>query len=174
MAFPDRTVNKKKFPEAYARIRPFLEELEIAYARTTGGDNDGFALPEDFYNWVPTAHHRNPDLMEYIDKFLSFEVDKAYIASRGPLLFYLWGHAFEFERNQNWDLLDRILERLSGREDIWYATNIELYEYISAYRSLVYSADNTIVYNPTVKTLWFDREGKQYKIAPGETLNIND
>lgn len=174
MAFPDRTVNKKKCPEAYARIRPFLEELEIAYARTTGGDNDGFALPEDFYNWVPTAHHKNPEVMDYIEKFLSIEVDKAYSAARTPRLFYLWGHAFEFENDQNWDLLDRILERLSGREDIWYATNIELYEYITAYRSLVYSADGRIIYNPTVHTLWFDRDGKQYKIAPGETLNVDD
>jgi hypothetical protein len=49
---------------------------------------------------------------------------------------------------------------------------MELYEYITAYRSLVYSADGTIVYNPTVKTIWFDREGKEYKIEPGETLHI--
>ena len=48
MAFPDRTVNKAKSPEAYARIRPFLEELDIVYARTTGGDNNAFGLPEDF------------------------------------------------------------------------------------------------------------------------------
>ena len=174
MAFPDRTVNKAKSPEAYARIRPFLQELDIAYSRTTGGDNDGFALPEDFLNWVPTAHHKNPELMNYIDAFLSLDlsVEKCYCSRRGPRLFYLWGHAFEFDRDGNWDLLDRICEKLSGREDIWYATNMELYEYITAYRSLVYSADGTIVYNPTLKTIWFDREGKEYKIEPGETLHI--
>ena len=174
MAFPDRTVNKAKFPEAYARIRPFLEELEIAYARTTGGDNNSFGLPEDFLNWVPTAHHRNPQLMEYIDEFLNLDLsaEKCYGSRRGPRLFYLWGHAFEFENNKNWDLLERICERFTGREDIYYATNIEIYEYITAYRSLIYSADNAIVYNPTLKTIWFDRDGKEYKIEPGETLRI--
>ncbi len=171
MAFPDRTVNKAKFPEAYARIRPFLEELEIAYARTTGGDNDGFALPSDFLNWVPTAHHKNPALMEYIDTFLETDVDKQYCSRRGPRLFYLWGHAFEFDKDDNWDLLDRICERLGGREDVWYATNMEVYEYVTAYRSLIYSADNSIVYNPTLKTIWFDRDGTLFKIEPGETIH---
>ena len=173
MAFPDRTVNKTKSPEAYARIRPFLEELEIAYARTTGGDNDGFALPTDFLNWVPTARHKNPQLMQYIDTFLDTDVNAQYSARRGPCLFYLWGHAFEFENDKNWDLLDRICERLGGHEDIWYATNMEVYEYITAYRSLVYSADNSMIYNPTLKTIWFDRDGTLYKIEPGETLKAD-
>ena len=170
MAFPDRTVNKTKFPEAYARIRPFLEELDIVYSRTTGGDNDSFALPDDFLNWVPTAHHNNPQLFEYIEKFLTFDHQAQYSSRRGPHLFYLWGHAFEFDRDNNWDRLDDICEKLSGREDIWYATNMELYEYITAYRSLSYSADNSIVYNPTIKTIWFDRDGTLYEIKPGETL----
>ncbi len=170
MAFPDRTVNKSKFPEAYERIRPFLADLEIAYARTTGGDNDTFALPEDFYNWVPTAHHKNPLLMEYIEKFLALDVNAQYCSRRGPRLFYLWGHAFEFDRDGNWELLDKIGETLGGKEGVWYATNIELYAYITAYRSLVYSADNSIIYNPTVKTIWLDRDGTVYKIEPGETL----
>ncbi len=172
MAFPDRTVNKARFPEAYARIRPFLEELEIAYARTTSGDNDGFALPSDFLNWVPTAHHKNPALMEYIDTFLETDVNAQYCSRRGPRLFYLWGHAFEFDKDDNWDLLDRICERLGGREEIWYATNMEVYEYVTAFRSLIYSADNSIVYNPTLKTIWFDRDGALHKIEPGETIHI--
>ena len=173
MAFPDRTVNKMKSPDAYARIRPFLEELEIAYCRTTGADNDGFALPEDFLNWVPTAHHNNPNLMLYIDSFLSVDVNAQYCSRRGPRLFYLWGHAFEFDRDNTWGLLDEICDRLSGHEDVWYATNIEIYEYIAAYKSLVYSADNRIVYNPTVKTIWFDRDGTLYKIEPGETIQTD-
>ncbi len=173
MAFPDRTVNKTKFPEAYARIRPFLEELEIAYARTTGGDNDGFGLPQDFLNWVPTAHHNNPQLSDYMESFLSVDVEKQYSSRRSPRLFYLWGHAFEFERDNSWELLDQICERLGGRDDIYYATNMELYEYITAYRSLVYSADNSMIYNPTLKTIWLDRDGVLYKIEPGQTLKTD-
>lgn len=169
MAFPDRTVNKKLFPIAYERIKSFLQELDIAYARTTGGDNDSFELPEDFHNWVPTAHHVNPKLMDYIDKFLNMNVNGLYISQRTPRLFYLWGHAFEFENNKNWDLLETICEKLSGKDDIYYATNIELYDYITAYRSLIYSADGRTIYNPTLKTLWFDRDGVLCTIESGET-----
>ena len=50
---------------------------------------------------------------------------------------------------------------------------MEVYEYITAYRSLVYSADNSIIYNPTLKTIWFDRDGTLYKIEPGETLKAD-
>ncbi len=169
MAFPDRTVNKNRVPIAYERIRSFLQELDIAYARTTGGDNDSFELPEDFHNWVPTAHHKNPKLMEYIDNFLNMNVNAQYIAQRTPRLFYLWGHAFEFENNKNWDLLETICEKLSGNPEIYYATNIELYDYITAYRSLIYSADGKTIYNPTLKTLWFDRDGTLCKLESGET-----
>lgn len=169
MAFPDRTVNKTIVPIAYERIKQFLEELEIVYARTTGGYNDNFELPEDFLNWVPTAHHKTPQLMEYIDKFLDMKVDSLYISQRTPRLFYLWGHAFEFDNDKNWDLLDRICEKLSGKDDIYSATNIEIYDYVTAYRSLVYSADGRTIYNPTLKTLWFDRDGKLCKLESGET-----
>ena len=169
MAFPDRTVNKNRVPIAYERIKSFLQELDIIYARTTDGDNDSFELPEDFHNWVPTAHHKNPKLMEYIDQFLNMDVNGLYISQRTPRLFYLWGHAFEFENNKNWDLLETICEKLSGNPEIYYATNIELYDYITAYRSLIYSADGNTIYNPTLKTLWFVRDGILCKLESGET-----
>ena len=170
MAYPDRCPNRFKIPDTYARIRNYLEELDIAYARTAGGDNDSFDLPEDYLDWFPTAHHDNPRVMEYIDKFLSLDVSKLYISQRGAKLFYLWGHSHEFERNGNWEHLEAICEKLSGHDDVWYATNIEIYDYISAYRALKWSADGTMVYNPTLYEVWFDIDGRLYSIKPGETL----
>jgi hypothetical protein len=29
-----------------------------------------------------------------------------------------------------------------------------------------------MVYNPTLKTVWFDQDGRLYSIAPGETINV--
>jgi hypothetical protein len=62
-------------------------------------------------------------------------------------LFYIWGHSFEFDRNDNWQHLEDICGVLANKEDIWYATNIEIYEYVKAYDALVYSADGKRVYN---------------------------
>ena len=56
--------------------------------------------------------------------------------------------------------------------DVWYATNIEIYDYVSAYRSLVFSADGSTVYNPTLLTVWFTEDGKLFSVKSGETLII--
>lgn len=45
----------------------------------------------------------------------------------------MWGHSYEFENNNNWDILKNFCKTAGGREDIWYATNIEICDYISAF-----------------------------------------
>ena len=173
-AYADIAVNRFTEPDTYKRIKSYLEELGIVYARTVGGDNDKFQLPEDFLNWMPTAHHDNPHIFEYIQKFLDTDLQKLYIASRSPMLFFLWGHAHELERNDNWEHFEEICRKLSGKSDVWYATNIEIYDYVQAYNSLVYSADGITVYNPTLHTIWFDVDGKIYVIHSGQTLRLQE
>lgn len=171
MAYPDSGIRIFANAASYAQIRNYLSELDIAYARTLGGDNDYFEMPTDWYAWMPTAHHGNPKVLDYIEKFADLTLRPSG-AGRQPRLFYLWGHSYEFDRNNNWELLERICDGLAGREDTWYATNMEIYNYTSAYNSLVYSADGTIVYNPTVCTVWFDIDGTLYSIGAGETIKI--
>ena len=169
MAYPDSGITRFENGADYADIKHYLKDLGIVYSRTLGGDNDSFALPTDWHAWMPTAHHTNPELFGYIDKFLN-EPMSSYDAAQTPRLFYLWGHSFEFENNKNWDLLDKICSALSNKPDVWYATNIEIYDYVSAYRSLVFSADGSMVYNPTLLDIWFTEDGKPYIIKSGETL----
>lgn len=173
MAYPDTGINNLFVGNTYEGIKSYLKELDIAYARTAGGDNDLFRLPEDWYAWMPTAHHMNPELFGFIDKFLNLDISlKQYDASRYPRLFYLWGHSYEFERNNNWDLLENICKKLGNRDDIWYATNMEIYNYVNAYNSLIYSADGQIIYNPTLITIWFETEGKIYFVKSGDTIRL--
>lgn len=172
MAYPDSGISIFMNPANYETVRRYLKDLDITYARTLGGDNDSFLLPQDWYAWMPTAHHTNPHIFEYIDKFLAIDVNapNTYIDSRYSRLFYLWGHSYEFDRNDNWDLIEKICDRLAFHEDIWYATNTEIYDYVTAYNSLIYSADGTRVYNPTLHTIWFDTDRNLYTIHPGETI----
>lgn len=172
MAYADRCINRFKKPDTYKIVKNYLQELDIVYSRTAGADNDVFELPEDFLNWMPNVKHTNPEVFDYIDKFLGIDFDKLYIASRTPKLFYMWGHSFEFDGDNNWELLDEICKKLSGKDDIWYATNMEIYEYVNAYKSLVYSADGKTIYNPTLFDIWFDVDGKLYCIKSGETVKI--
>ena len=172
MAYPDSGIRNITTGMTYERIRHYLKDLDIAYVRTLAGDNNRFRLPEDWYAWMPTAHHENPALMDYIDEFLSLDLSSMYISGRFPRLFYLWGHSYEFERNGNWDRLETICEKLGGNKDIWYATNMEIYEYVEAFRNLIRSADGKMIYNPALFTVWFDVDGKPYSVKSGETITL--
>ena len=173
MAYPDSGIRHFENGTDYETVKRYLTDLGIVYARTLGDDNDGFRLPEDWYAWMPTAHHNNPTLMDYARQFTALDVDAQYCAGRWPRLFYLWGHSYEFDRDDNWNVLEDFCREIAGREDIWYATNMEIYEYVTAFRSLVRSADGSIVYNPTVTKVWFDRDGTLYAVDPGETVYLD-
>jgi hypothetical protein len=70
--------------------------------------------------------------------------------------------------------LERFCETVSGKDDIWYATNIEIYEYVQAYQSLIRSADGNRIDNPTLREIWFMADGKNYHMNPGEELLIEE
>ena len=171
MAYPDTGIRHLHNNTKVKHIAHYLKELDIKYARTLGEINDTFDIPEDWYQWMPTAHHDDKPVFELVDRFVSYSLPD-YQAIRHPKLFYLWGHAYEFDNKDNWDRMEEICEKLSGKEDTWYATNIEIYEYIEAYNSLVFSADSTRIYNPTVKKIWFEVDSVPYSIEPGETIKI--
>ena len=172
MAYADSGVTRFANGTDYDTVRKYLTDLGIAYARSIGSDNDRFELPLDPYNWMPTAHHANPQITDYIEKFLALNPDENYWADRNARLFYVWGHSAEFEHNGNWELLEKICSALGGKDDIWYATNMEIISYINAYRSLVWSADGTRVFNPTLVDVHFVAGEKYYCVKSGETLTL--
>ena len=101
-------------------IRTALCTSGIRYARTIASTGK-FDIPQDFLMWNPTCHHDDEKLFEYADQFLS---DAPYFNFETPAkLFYVWGHAYEFDLNDNWDRIEKFLQKISGRSDVWYATN---------------------------------------------------
>lgn len=128
-----------------------------------------FAIPDNFMEWDPTCHHNDPKLMELAHDFLGgFPFF--------PMLFYVWGHAYEFDGDQNWEVIEELVQYLSGHADkIWFATNGEIIEYVTAYRRLEYSVDGALVYNPSaidvmirtsMGTVELLKAGSCTKIAP--------
>lgn len=173
MAYPDSGITQMGSFGCYEDIKQYLTELDIAYSRTLGRDNDEFMLPSDFHAWMPSAHHDNPHIMEYIERFLNIDISiKAYHARRMSRLLYIWGHSYEFDRNDNWEHIESICKRLANNDELWYATNIEIYDYVQAYKSLRYSADGHMIYNPTLTDVWMDVGGTVYEIKSGETVTI--
>lgn len=102
-----------------------------------------FAIPENFLEWHPTCHHNDPRLMELAQEFLDG-------MPFFPMLFYVWGHAYEFDADHNWQVVEQLADFLAAHADqIWFATNGEIMEYVTAYRRLEYSVDGGFVYNPS-------------------------
>lgn len=157
MAYPFGAYN-----EAIVRM---LADCGIAYSRTVYSSHD-FDFPENWLALRPTCHHADPQLGALCDRFLA---DEARFSSK---LFSLWGHSYEFESDNNWDVIRRFCEKMGGHADIWYATNIEIVDYVNAWRSLTVSADGHAWYNPTVIPLWGEHNGKIIAIGPGETVCV--
>ena len=129
-----------------------LEKCGICYARTTVS-TENFAFPTEWLTLHPTCHHKNPRLMELAKHFVEN-------TSRRPMenwLFYVWGHSYEFDN-----------------DDIWYATNIEIYDYVKAYEGLEVSVDETIIHNPSAIDVWFMKNKQIYCVKGGEMLVLNN
>lgn len=104
-AFDDRSVE-------------YLASIGIKYARTVW-DSLSFDLQTDLLRFRPTCHHDNEKVFELIDEFVNEPAEE-------PRLFYLWGHSYEFDANGNWERLEKICERVAGRDDVFFGTNKEV------------------------------------------------
>ena len=142
-----------------------LKNAGISYARTVESTYE-FHLPEDWLILNPTCHHAEPELMELADKFLNDTVaDDSY-------LFYVWGHTFEFDEQDNWHIVDDLFEKVANKEDVWYATNGEICNYHQIYKQLIFSQDGKRIYNPTDATIWLEIDNTVMSIRSGETKEL--
>ena len=89
----------------------------IKYARTTKNTHS-FELQSDLLRFKPTAyHHKEFDTC--------FDLAKKFIEStpETPQIFYIWGHAYEFDILNEWAKMEELCKLLSCRDDIFYGTN---------------------------------------------------
>ena len=146
------------------RVIDVLKTCGIVYSRKVASTM-GYQLPTDFMTWEPTCHHSR--CLEAAKPFMEKAIAdaKAY-----PLLFYVWGHSYEFDRDNNWDLIEEFCKTVGGRDNVWYATNIEIYDYIMAQKNLHIAADESIIHNPSRLDVWITKDGETAKIPAGETV----
>lgn len=153
--------------DKYAATKVAEEYAKSADGPILIGDENGFCMPEDYMRWVPTCHH-NHNLMEFGNNFMALK-KKQYL-----YMMYVWGHSFEFERNNNWNVIEEFCEAISNRDDIWYATNLEIVEYNELFDRLQFFADNEYVYNPSVKSVWLMVNDKDLvQVKGGETVKLS-
>jgi peptidoglycan/xylan/chitin deacetylase (PgdA/CDA1 family) len=146
------------------RIIGLLPGLGIEYARvvpTTGA----FHLPEDFLEWRGTCHHGD-GLAARGEEFLSFS------KSQYLCLMYVWGHSYEFDRDCNWRVIEDFAEKAGGRDELWYATNIEIVDWMNRWKAMRFSADCSVASNPSAESVWMDVGGDIVEVRGGETRRL--
>lgn len=142
-----------------------LEVCGVAYCRTTNADHR-MHLPKEPLLWDPTCHHK--DAMPLAERFM--EMLESYWC--GPLL-YIWGHSHEFKTEEDWQYMERLVQMLAGDGRIWYATNIEICDYMTAQRLLRVSADEKMLTNPTATDVWVEKDKREIVHIPaGKTVRL--
>ena len=99
------------------KVKSAVKNAGIKYCRTVN-QTENFEIPTDFMELNSTCHHKNPRLLELAEKFVALKTDK-------PQLFYLWGHSYEFDVDNNWEVIEEFCRIISGKDDIYYCTNTE-------------------------------------------------
>ena len=122
-----------------------------------------FAPPSNWLCWG-TAGHVADDLDGLWTRFEAMPIhDK---------VFFWWGHSHEFEGKLGWERLEKFAARFSGPR-WWHATNREIYDYVEAWRRLVWTHELDVVRNPSALDVWILPLGKDpVKVPAGATLGL--
>ena len=144
-----------------------LRSCGIVYGRTAETKLSACDLPGDFMKWPSSCHHR--DARAVCEDFLK---NMDFYWARN--LLYIYGHSYEFRTEEDWRYMEEIVSSLAGNDRIWYATNIEIYRYVMAQRSLQISADESMIHNPSALPVWVQRDRRDvFRIDPGQTLRLD-
>lgn len=144
------------------RVIDIAQNEGIRYARTT---NDTRSLeipqnlPDGLMQWDPTIN--DWDGITFANQLIDWDLERM-------ALLYMWGHS-HFLDNNGWNRLTTICQNLGNRDDIWYATNLEVADYLRAINNLVYT--DTTIFNPSPDiSIWLNSDDGLEIIAPGETI----
>lgn len=155
-SYPNGSLNRQ--------IKEILPVLGIDYARTVASHGD-FYMPDDLMEWNPTCHH-NQNLLALAEKFKQLD-RRQYL-----YMMYVWGHSYEFDQNNNWELIESFCESAGRRDDTWYATNIEISDYLKCFNNLRFAASMEFVYNPSFDSVWLDAGGTIVEAKGGSRTQL--
>lgn len=142
-----------------------MKAAGMEYSRT-GRCTNGFPLPANWLAWDPTCHHK-ADLKGL------WKTMEARLQWLDMPVMYIYGHSFEFNNDKNWGMIDEFCDWVSGNDDVWYATNVEIMDYVNATRQLKFSWDRKIIYNPTATDVWIEVDNEVVKIPAGENVYLD-
>ena len=87
-------------------------------------------------------------------------------------LFYIWGHTYEFDETfepdktskLRWDDIEVLCKKLGDAQNVWSATNLEIYNYVEALKKIEINSETNQVVNPTDVDLYVQINGINTKV----------
>lgn len=152
-----------------------LRQAGFAYCRAVAVTKKLKTRSIDPLRYQGTIRHRDPEAIDLARRFAEADTLDGQLCT-----YYLWGHTYEFMQKNNWNIVEEILDIVGDREDVWYCTNIEYFDYMAATKELRFDVDRTMVENPTATDIWL-RGGRKYydpepiflKVPAGATVKLD-
>lgn len=151
----------------------------IEYARTVG-DSYNFDIPKDFLRWHPTIHQfgkayweTNQPKKDKKELASFYKTIDDFLNTKELALIDIWGHSWEMGSDQKkWEEAEKFLKLLANNPSIYYTKQIDVVDYITAFRNLKFSVDKNIVTNPSAINVYFKINNTVYTVAAGTTKNL--
>ena len=156
-----------------------INGLGIEYARTVG-DSYNFEIPKDFLRWHPTIHqfakaYWEPQQPEKDKKELAqfYKTIDDFMNAQELAVLDIWGHSWELGDDQKkWDETEKFFKLLANNSNIYYAKQIDLVDYINAFRNLKFSVDKSIVNNTSAIIVYVKINTKLFIIPAGAKMSL--
>ncbi len=114
-AYPGGGINHNK------RVADIIRQnTGVKYCRTTDSTRN-FEVQTDLFEFDPTVYHHveMDEMFRLGEQFLAMKADR-------PQIFYVWGHAYEFDIRNEWGRFEDFCKMMAGADDIFYGTNKEI------------------------------------------------
>lgn len=148
------------------RVVWLVGEAGFSYAR---GIHDiwGFDLPDDPLRLTTTCHHAG-----------AMDMGRELLESASTDLQWMrvYGHSYELDGfmtgdpGKNWAYMEDFCRVMHGHRSIWYATLIEVTDYLAAARALQIIDGGGGVRNPSAVSVWIEGEDAALEIPAGQKV----
>mgnify|MGYP006192412561 CR=1 FL=1 len=156
-----------------------ISELGIEYARTVS-DTYQFNIPSDFLRWHPTIHQfakaywepnqPEKDAQELIQ---FYKVIDDFLQTKELAILDIWGHSWEMGADKKkWDETDKFFTLLSNNKYVHYSTQIDLVDYINAYRNLKFTVAKNYVTNSAAFSIFIKINTQIFELKAGTTTKL--
>ena len=156
-----------------------MNGLGIEYARTVG-DTYNFKIPENFLKWHPTMHQfakaywePNQPEKDKIEIALFYKTIDDFLKIKELAVLDIWGHSWELGTDQNkWNETEKFFKLLADNQAIFYTSQIDLVDYINAFRNLKFAVDKNFVTNTSSINVFIKINTKVFNVLAGTSMQL--